>query len=142
MRSFAAKAAMAVIFVSTSLTGALAAGAQYPASTTPQPMHTQSSAKPTMASATMAAPKYRPRLTHIMNEVHAANERIAIDHRRGYLNAAEFRKLEEQSNAIRNSALHVARLHDGALPAGNYQNLQRRVASLNHSIRRDATNRA
>jgi hypothetical protein len=141
MRSFAAKAAMAVIFVSTSLTGAFAAGAQYP-STMPQAMHTQSSAKPTMASASTAAPKYRPRLTHIMNEVHAANQRIAIDHRRGYLNAAEFRKLEKQSNAIRNSALHVARLHEGALPAGNYQNLQRRVASLNHSIHLNATKRA
>lgn len=142
MRSFAAKAAMAVIFVSTSLTGALAASGQYPASTMPQAMHTQSSAKPTMASASTAAPTYRPRLTHIMNEVHAANQRMAVDHRRGYLNAAEFRKLEERSNAIRNSALHVARLHDGALPAASYQDLQRRVANLNHSIHLNATNRA
>ncbi len=95
-----------------------------------------------MASATTAAPKYRPRLTHIMNEVHAANQRIAVDHRRGYLNAAEFRKLEDRSNAIRNNALHVARLHDGALPAANYQDLQRRVANLNRSIHLNATNRA
>jgi hypothetical protein len=138
MRSFAVKAAMAAVFVSTALTGAFAAGGQYPASPMPQATHAQ--IKP-VATSTVAAPTYRPRLTHIMNEVHAANQRMAIDHRRGYLNAAEYRKLENRSNAIRNSALHVARLHDGALPAANYKDLQRRVAMLNRSIHIDATNR-
>ncbi len=139
MRSFATTAATAAILVSTSLTGAFAAGMQYPATT--QPTHTQTMEK-TAAPATIAAPVYKPRLTHIMNEVHAANQRMTIDHKRGYLNVAEFRDLERRSNAIRASALHVASLHDGALPAANYQNLQRRVAQLNHSIHAYATNRA
>jgi len=141
MRSFAIKAALAAVLVSTSLTGAFAASGQYPAPTMPQATHAQSMAKPVAAS-TATAPMYKPRLAHIMNEVHAANQRIAVDHRRGFLNVAEFRRLENRSNAIRENALHVARLHDGALPTANYQNLQRRVAMLNRSIHVDATNKA
>ncbi len=141
MRSFIASAAMAAILVSTSLTGAFAAGTAYPTTSpsTSQATHTQPMVK---AAAPMAASMYRPRLNHIMNEVHAANQRMAIDHKRGYLSVAEFRNLERRSNAIRNSAIHVAGLHDGALPSANYQNLQRRIADLNHSIHVYATNRA
>lgn len=134
MRSFATRAAMAAILVSTSLTGALAAGTPYAAQT--QPMHAQPAARAAMA------PAYRPRLTHIMNEIHAADHRMAVDHKRGYLNAAEFRALENRSNAIRTAALHVAKQHEGALPAANYENLQHRVAQLNRSIHTYATNRA
>lgn len=129
MRSFATKAALAAAIVSTSLAGAYAA-----------PQYT--SEMPRMHTSATAAPVYRPRLQQVMREVHAADQRIDRDHRAGHLNVAQYRKLEGRSNAIRNTAEHVARLHDGAIPKGSYQDLQRRIAELNHSIHAYSSSRA
>ena len=140
MRSFAAKAVIAAVLVTTSITGAFAAGPLYPAQ--PQPVQTQPVKKVAMAPETIKGPVYRPRMTHIMSEINTANRRMATDHRHGYLNVAEYRRLENQSDAIRNSAFHVAKQHDGALPEASYQNLLERIALLNQSIHTYATNRA
>src|SRR5689334_7843640 len=129
MRSFAAKAVIAAALVATSITGAFAAGPLYPAQ--PQPVQTQPVKKVAMApEATIKGPVYRPRMTHIMSEINTANRRMATDHHHGYLNVAEYRRLEDRSNAIRNSAFHVAKQHNGALPEASYQNLLERIALL------------
>ncbi len=122
MRSFAPRAALAAVFVSTSLAGAFA-GPQY-SSALPQVHH----------ASTQATSVYKPRLEQVMREIHAADRRIERDHRAGHLNVAEYRKLEGRSSEIRKSAEHLARLHDGAIPNASYQNLQQRIAELNHSI--------
>ena len=64
MRSFAVKAAMAAVFVSTALTGAFAASGQYPASPMPQATHAQ--IKPVATSAA-AAPTSGNRTMQLMN---------------------------------------------------------------------------
>ncbi len=140
MRSFAARAALAAVLASTTLTGAFAANMQYPAQ--PQKSEQTSTMKTAAAPATIAAPIYKPRLAHVMNEIRAADRRMALDHKRGYLNVAEFRTLEGRSSAIRDSAIRVAKVHDGTLPNPNYQNLLRRISLLNHSIHAYASNRA
>ncbi len=141
MRSFATQAVLAAALVSTSLAGAFAGPTQYPAQRAAQtPMY--GSARAVKAPETIAAPVYKPRLAHVMREISAADQRMALNHRNGHLNLAEYRKLEGRSNAIRNSAEQVARLHEGALPMGNYQDLQRRIALLNRSIHAYSTNHA
>lgn len=142
MRSFVTPAALAAIIVSTSLTGAFAAGTQYPSQPPARMQPTHVASRTVMAPDTIAAPVYKPRLAHVMREIRAADQRIALNRRNGHLDLVEYRRLEGRSNAIRDNAERVARLYDGMIPMNKYQDLQRRIAMLNHSIHVYSTNRA
>lgn len=112
--------------------------------TAPDTMTTGSIAKPmtpTAPAGQMAVrhAEYRPRLDHIVRELGAANHRMRVDHGRGYLTQAEFRRLQARSHDIRREAMRSAGNHDGALPRASYVALQDRITRLNHEIHRAAT---
>lgn len=155
MRSFSFKAALAAALVSTSIAGAYAAGTIAPMSPmnddtmstgsstgpgpqgmqTPQARHTPQAMHETWKS----DEAYRPRLAQLVHEINAADHRISVDRHHGYLSEAEFRRLESQAHAIRESAIRTAENHHGALPRARYHTLQLRVEDLDHKIHREAT---
>ena len=155
MRSFPIKAALAAALVSTSIAGAYAAGTIAPmspmnddamstgSSTGPAPQAMQTPHPMQTPQATHEARKsdeaYRPRFALLVHEINAADHRIAVDRHHGYLNEAEFRRLESQAHAIRESAIRTAEDHHGALPRASYHTLQLRVQDLDHKIHREAT---
>lgn len=149
MRSFTLKAALAAIFVSTSLAGAFAAGAppldqlqrdtlQLHSVPREEVDNTTTSAIVKTPAATQKAmvhkAAYRPRLTHIVGRLDVANNRMRVDRNRGLLTRAEFRSLETRSHAIRSDAMRIAADHRGALPKARFANLQIRVDRLDRAI--------
>ncbi|MEQ1952334.1 hypothetical protein [Mesorhizobium sp. CN2-181] len=153
MRSHILKAALAAALVSTSIAGAFAAS--LPADPgTPMP-GTAAQAQPvtpntmTMTSPTPATPKpahtamrhetLRPRLAHIDRRLGEANERIRVDHGRGYLTAAEYRAFRARSHEIRMEAQRTAANHQGVLPKANFIAFQNRIDRLNREIHHAVT---
>lgn len=152
MRSFIVKAALAAFMISTSLAGANAASSPGGHQSHGHSFnHNRADLPDTIAPATQATdvmPAYHmrqhvaphQRLARIENELGAADHRITIDHRHGYLNAAETRQLRHEDRAIGNAAYHVAKQHHGSIPGKSYDRLQGEVHHLNRDIHRDATN--
>lgn len=75
-----------------------------------------------------------PRLTHIINELGAADHRINMDRQRGSLTAAEAGRLRSKERTIRNAAYTTANRHGGKLPNASYDRLQAEVRGLDRSI--------
>ena len=96
---------------------------------------------PTMQYQT-ATPHYSKahsqRLSHIVNELGAADHRITMDRQHGRLTTSQAESLRNQARSIRNSAYATAGRHGGRLPSGSYERLQGEIHTLNRSIHRDA----
>lgn len=152
MRSFTLRAALAAVLVSTSLAGAYAAslptalGTPMPnAAAQAQPV--KPDAMTTGAITTPTQPKHvamqretlRPRLAHIDRRLGEANERIRVDHGRGYLTAAEYRTFQARSHDIRMDAQRTAANHRGALPKASFVAFQNRIDRLNREIHHAVT---
>lgn len=154
MRSFTLRAALAAALVSTSLAGAYAAalptapGTPLPnAASQAQPVAPDAMTTGAITAPTQPKPAHvavqrevmRPRLAHIDHRLGQANERIRVDHGRGYLTAAEFRMFRARSHDIRMDAQRTAANHRGALPKASFIAFQNRIDRLDREIHHAVT---
>ncbi len=79
---------------------------------------------------------HKPRLSHVLAELHSADRTLQHDKAMGKLSAATVRRLEADIGSLRHRAMRVAEAHHGAIPMHAYHRLQQDIRMLDRNIGR------
>lgn len=80
------------------------------------------------------APVYKPRLNQVLAGLQSADARIDRDQAMHKLSARTAYRLDGEANGIRDRAMSVARMHNGAIPSATFQRLKGDIRKLDRDI--------
>lgn len=79
---------------------------------------------------------HKPRLSQVLAEVRATDRTIERDEATHKLSASAARKFEGEASSIRNHAMTVADMHNGAIPKATFLRLKGDIRELNRDVPR------
>lgn len=79
---------------------------------------------------------HKPRLSQVLAEVRATDRKIERDEATHKLSASAARKFEGEASSIRNHAMTVADMHNGAIPKATFLRLKGDIRELNRDVPR------
>ncbi|MDM9623231.1 hypothetical protein [Rhizobium sp. S96] len=142
MRFVISHFAIALLSLAVSTTGALAASAghghghghSHSHSHRPSSFRDNSSGDDSANFIAVPILTYQRRLSTVLQELQADNQRLDADRMRGRMPAAEYENLKSEATQIRDEALGVADRNGGIVPAGRYDAIQRQVFALGRAV--------